>query len=85
MHASKPTPAPIVKGNIFGNFKCSRNQYEIDRMNMVQYALAVGSFMSTQASIYPDVVHVSMMFWQESSPDIDHWNRIKIVMQYCKV
>ena len=23
MHASKPTPAPIVKGNSFRNFKCS--------------------------------------------------------------
>ena len=43
MHASKPTPASIFKGNRFGNFKCSRNRYEIDQMNMVPYALAVGN------------------------------------------
>jgi hypothetical protein len=53
MHANKTTPAPIVKGNSFGNFHCSRNQCKIDQMNMVQYALAVGSFMSAQASTYP--------------------------------
>ena len=76
MHASKPTPAPIVNGNRFENFKCSRNRYEIDRMNMVPYALAVESLMSVQVQVrtYPDVVYVSGIFWQKSSLDIDHWN-----------
>ena len=63
MHASKPTPAPIVKGNRFENFKCSRNQYEIDQMNMVPYASAIESLMSVQVRTYPDVAHVSEMFW----------------------
>ena len=72
MHVSKPMPAPIVKGNRFGNFQCFRNQYEIDQMNMVPYASAVGSLMSEQVRTYPDVAHVSGMFWQKSSPDIDH-------------
>ena len=64
MHASKPTPASIVKGNRFGNFKCSRNRYEIDQMNMVPYASAVGSLMSVQVQVrtYPDVVYVSRIF-----------------------
>ena len=50
-----------------GNFKCSRNQYEIDQMNMVSYALAVGSLMSIQVQVrtYPDVVYVSGIFWQK--------------------
>jgi len=48
MHASKPTPTSIVKGNRFGNFRCSRNRYEIDQMNIVPYASAVGSLMSVQ-------------------------------------
>ena len=58
MHASKPTPAPIVKSNRFGNFKCSRNRYETDQMNMVSYASAVGSLMSVQVQVraYTDVV-----------------------------
>ena len=62
MHASKPTSAPIVKDNRFGNFKCSWNRYEIDQMNMVPYASAIGSLMSAQVRTYPDVVHVSGMF-----------------------
>ena len=87
MHASKPMPAPIVKGNRFGNFKCSRNRYEIDQMSMVLYASAVGSLMSVQVQVrtYPDVVYVSGIFWQKSSPDIDHWNRVENVVQFCKV
>ena len=80
MHASKPTPALIVKGNTFGNFKCSRNRYEIDQMNMVLYALAVESLMNLQVRIYPDVAYVSRIFWQKTSPDIDHWNRVKNVL-----
>ncbi|KAM0893325.1 hypothetical protein ACQ4PT_025194 [Festuca glaucescens] len=48
MHASNSTPAPIVKGDRFGNFQCPRNQYEIDQMKAVPYASAVGSLMYAQ-------------------------------------
>ena len=82
MYASKPTPAPIVKGNRFRNFKCSRNRYEIDQINMVPYALAVESLMNVQVRTYPDIAYVSGIFWQKSSPDIDNWNRDKNVLQF---
>ena len=68
MQASKPMPAPIVKGNSFENFQCSRNRYEIDQMNMIPYASPVGSLMSVQVRTYHDVAHVSRIFWQKSSP-----------------
>ena len=82
MHASKHTHAPIVKGNRFGNFQYSRNQYGMDQMNMVPYASAIGSLMSAQVRTYLDVAHVSEIFWQMFSPDIDHWNRVKNVLQF---
>ena len=87
MHVSKPTSAPIVNGSSFGNFKCSRNRYEIDQMNMVPYASAVGSLISVQVQVrtYPDVVYVSGIFWQMFSPDINHWNGVENVLQFCKV
>ena len=85
MHTSKPTPTPIVKGNRFGNFQCSRNQYEIDQMNMVSYASAVGSLMNIQVRTYLDVAYVSRIFWQKSSLDIDNWNGVENVLQFCKV
>ena len=82
MHASKPTPAPIVKGNRFENFKCSRNRYDIDQMNMLPYALAIGSLMCVQVQVgtYLDIVYVSGIFWQKSSSDIDHWNGVENVL-----
>ena len=85
MHASKPMPAPIVKGNRFGNFQCFRNRYEIDPMNMVPYASAIRSLMSVHVRTYPDVAHISGMFWQKSSLDIDHWNGVKNILQFYEV
>jgi hypothetical protein len=46
-------------------------------MNMVPYASAVESFMSAQVRTYSDIVHVSRLFWQKSSPYIDRWNEVK--------
>jgi hypothetical protein len=41
--------------------------------------VAVGSLMNTQIRSYPDIVHISGLFWQKSNPDIDHWNGVKYV------
>jgi hypothetical protein len=35
--------------------------------------------MSIHIRYYPDIVHVSELFWQKFSPDIDHWNGVKNV------
>jgi hypothetical protein len=45
----------------------------------VLYTSAVGSLMSTKIKPYPDTVHVSGLFWQKSSLEIDHWNGVKNV------
>jgi hypothetical protein len=45
----------------------------------VLYASAVGSSMSIKIRPYPDTIHVSRLFWQKSSPDIDHWNGVNNV------
>ena len=43
MHKCSPTPAPIVKGDRYGDFQCPRNQYELDQMKAIPYASAVES------------------------------------------
>jgi hypothetical protein len=43
----------------------------------VLYVSAVKSLMSIKIRPYPDTVHISGLFWQKSSPDIDHWNGVK--------
>ena len=47
----------------------------IDQKEKVPCALAVGSKISAQI-IYPDIALVSGIFWQKSSPAIDHWNGV---------
>jgi hypothetical protein len=88
MHASKSTPAPIVKGHSFGKFQSPRNQEMIDQIKSVPCASAIEAYRSLKRAkvrIYPDVGHVSGMFWHKSSPDIDHWNGVKNILQFCKV
>ena len=43
MQNCKPSPAPIVKGDRFGEFQCPGNQYKIDQIKAVPYASAIGS------------------------------------------
>jgi hypothetical protein len=45
----------------------------------ILYASVVGSLTSTQIRPYPNIVHISGLFCQKSSPDIDHWNGVKNV------
>ena len=59
MQNCKPSPAPIVKGNRFGEFQCPRNQYEIDQMKAVPYASAVGSLQYAQVCTRPDLAFVT--------------------------
>ena len=43
MQNYKSSPAPIVKGDRYGEFQCPRNQYEIDQMKVVPYSPAIES------------------------------------------
>ena len=58
MHACKPSPTPIVKGDSFGEFPCPRNQYEIDRIKAVPCASVVGSLQYAQVYTRPDLAFV---------------------------
>jgi hypothetical protein len=60
MHACKPSFAPIVKGDSFEEFQCLRNQYEIDQMKMVPYALAVGRLQYAQVCTRPYLAFVTI-------------------------
>ena len=59
MHKYSPSPAPIVKGDRYGDFQCLRNQYEIDQMKMVPYTSAVGSLQYTQVCTRSDLAFVT--------------------------
>ena len=59
MHARKPTPVLIVKGNGTGNYGVPKVDEKRLKTDMVPYASAVGSSI-----YYPDTIHVSELFWQ---------------------
>ena len=83
MYACKPSPAPIVKGDSFGEFQCPRNQYEIDRMKSVPYALAVGSLQYAQVYTRPDLAFVTGILGRyQSNPGIEHWRMVKKALHY---
>ena len=67
MHACKPSPAPIVKGDRFGKFQCPRNQYEIGQMKANPYASAVGSLQYAQVCTRPDLAFVIGIFGRYQS------------------
>ena len=57
MHARKPTPVLIVKGNGTGNYGVPKVGEKRLKIDMVPYASVVGSSI-----YYPDTVHVSGLF-----------------------
>jgi hypothetical protein len=66
--------APIVKGDRYGDFQRRRNQYELNQMKSVSYALAVGSLQYAQVCTRADLVFVTGLLGRfQSNPGIEHW------------
>ena len=83
MQICKPSPAPIVKGDSFGEFQCPRNQYEIDRMKAVPYASAVESLQYAQVCTLSDLSFViGILGRYQSNPGIEHWRMVKKALCY---
>jgi hypothetical protein len=73
MHVCSPSPAPIVKGGRFGEHQCPKNEYEIDRIKAVPYALAVGSLKYAQVCTRPDLAFVTgLLDRYQKNPGIEH-------------
>nr|UBY06966.1 NBS-LRR disease resistance protein [Dasypyrum villosum] len=83
MHASKATPAPIVKGDNFGKFQSPKNQYEIDQMKAVPYASAVGSLQYAQVCTRPDLAFITGVLGRyQDNPGLEHWKMVKKALRY---
>jgi hypothetical protein len=83
MHKSNATPAPIVRGDSFGQFQCPKNQYEIDQMKAVPYASTVGSLQYAQVCTHPDLTFITGVLGRyQANPGIEHWKMVKKVLRY---
>jgi hypothetical protein len=73
MHKYSASPAPMVKGDKYGDSQCPRNQYELNQMKVVPYAYAVGSLQYAQVCTRPDLAFVTGLLDRfQSNPEIEH-------------
>ena len=83
MQDCKPGDTPIAKGDKFSLEQCPKNEFEIQEMQKIPYASAVGSLMYAQVCTRPDIAFiVGMLGRYLSNPGMDHWKAVKRVMRY---
>jgi hypothetical protein len=67
------SPAPIVKGDRYGEFQCPKTQHEMDQMKTVPYVSAVGSLQYAQVCTRPDIAYVTGLLGRfQSNPGQEH-------------
>ena len=75
--------APIVKGDLFCELQCPKNDLEKKQMDKIPCASAVGSIMYAQVCTQPNIAYVvGMLGRYQSNPGIDNWKAIKKVLRY---
>jgi hypothetical protein len=83
MHKCSPSPAPIVKGDRYGDHQCPKNSYELNQMKAVPYASAVGSLQYATTCTRPDLAYVTGLLGRfQSNPGQEHWKLVKKVLRY---
>ena len=74
---------PIAKKDKFSLTQCPKNELEIQEMQKIPYASAVGSLM--YACTCPDIAFIVRVLGRYlSNPGMDYWRAAKRVMQYLK-
>ncbi|WVZ50979.1 LOW QUALITY PROTEIN: hypothetical protein U9M48_002175 [Paspalum notatum var. saurae] len=79
MYKCKASPVPI--GDVFGNFQCPKNKYEIDRIKSVPYALPVGNIMYAQVCIRLDLAFTRSCL---KNLRVEYWIAVKKTLWYLR-
>ncbi|KAG8483132.1 hypothetical protein CXB51_022089 [Gossypium anomalum] len=83
MQNCRPGDTPVTKGDKFSLTQCPKSNLEIQEMQKIPYASAVGSLMYDQVCTRPDIAYiVGMLGRYLTNPGIDHWIAAKRVMRY---
>ena len=83
MHDCKPGDTPVAEGDKFILSQCPKNNFEIQEMQHIPYASAIGSLMYAQVCTCSDIAYiVDMLGRYLSNPGKDHWIVAKQVMRY---
>ncbi|XP_075515890.1 secreted RxLR effector protein 161-like [Primulina tabacum] len=85
MQDCKPGNTPVAKGDKFNLKQCPKGSLEIQEMQKIPYALAVGSLMYAQVCMRPDIAYiVGVLGRYLSNRGMDNWKAAKRVMRYLK-
>ena len=75
--------APVVKGDIFCELQCPKNDIENEQMDKIPYASVVWSIMYAQVCTLLDITYVvGVLGRYQSNPTIDHLKVVKKVLCY---
>ncbi|XP_062085679.1 secreted RxLR effector protein 161-like [Humulus lupulus] len=85
MQNCKLRDTPVIKGDKFSLKQRPKGSLEVQEMQKIPYALAVGSLMYAQVCTHLDIACiVGVLGRYLSNPGIDHWKAPKKVMRYLK-
>ena len=85
MQKCKSGNTPVAKGDKFSLKQCPKGNLEIQEMQKIPYASAIGSLMYAQVCTRPDIAYiVGVLGRYVSNPGMDHWKAAKRVMRYLK-
>ena len=85
MQECKSGDTLVAKGDKFSLKQCPKGNLEIQEMQKIPYASAVGSLMYAQVCTRPDIAYiVGVLGRYLSNPGMDHWKAAKRVMRYLK-
>ena len=85
MQNCKPLGNLIAKGETLSKRMCPQTQQEVERMNNVPYASAVGSLMYAMLCTRPDICYVvGLVSRYQSNPGEAHWKAVKRILRYLK-
>ena len=70
--------APIVKGDKFSLSQCPKNSLELESINNIPYASAVGSLIYLEVCTRPDIAFaMGMLGRYQSDSGIEHWTDVQ--------
>ena len=58
MHDCKPSDTLVAKGDKFSISQCPKNNFEIQEMQQIPYASAIGSLMYAQVCTRLDIAYI---------------------------
>ena len=85
MHESKKGTMPFLHGTQLSKAQCPTTSEDVEYMNTVPYASAIGSIMYAMTCTRPDVSFaLSMSSRYQGNPGVAHWTAVKNVLKYMR-